>query len=275
MATYNGECYLNYQIESIMGQSFEDWTLYIRDDGSSDSTVEIVREYCKKDSRIMLVDDEIKHRGAKKSFIWLLENIHSEYYMFSDQDDIWLPHKIESTYLKMLEMESVNPTTPILVHTDLAIADEDGFVVKGSRYKYDKLYPDWLDKLNWFIVSYRICGNTIMLNDKAKVVALPFDDRIYMHDWWVVLMTLKMGGVVCNLKKSTILYRQHRQQVVGLKSFNSIEKKEDGKISNFLIRLKGNFYQYSLLNEWVGISFSNYIFHKLVFWIYRLLEKRG
>lgn len=48
MATYNGECYLNYQIESIMGQSFEDWTLYIRDDGSSDSTVEIVREYCKK-----------------------------------------------------------------------------------------------------------------------------------------------------------------------------------------------------------------------------------
>ena len=69
MATYNGECYLNYQIESIMGQSFEDWTLYIRDDGSSDSTVEIVREYCKKDSRIMLVDDEIKHRGAKKSFI--------------------------------------------------------------------------------------------------------------------------------------------------------------------------------------------------------------
>ena len=194
MATYNGECYLNYQIESIMGQSFEDWTLYIRDDGSSDSTVEIVREYCKKDSRIMLVEDEIKHRGAKKSFIWLLENIHSEYYMFSDQDDIWLPHKIESTYLKMLEMESVNPTTPILVHTDLAIADEDGFVVKGSRYKYDKLYPDWLDKLNWFIVSYRICGNTIMLNDKAKVVALPFDDRIYMHDWWVVLMTLKMGG---------------------------------------------------------------------------------
>ncbi|MDE5403739.1 glycosyltransferase [Bacteroides xylanisolvens] len=194
MATYNGECYLNYQIESIMGQSFEDWTLYIRDDGSSDSTVEIVREYCKKDSRIMLVDDEIKHRGAKKSFIWLLENIHSEYYMFSDQDDIWLPHKIESTYLKMLEMESVNPTTPILVHTDLAIADEDGFVVKGSRYKYDKLYPDWLDKLNWFIVSYRICGNTIMLNDKAKAVALPFDDRIYMHDWWVVLMTLKMGG---------------------------------------------------------------------------------
>lgn len=57
-----------------------------------------------------------------------------------------------------------------------------------------------------------------------------------------------------------------------MKSFNSIEKKEDGKISNFLIRLKGNFYQYSLLNEWVGISFSNYIFHKLVFWIYRLIE---
>ena len=52
------------------------------------------------------------------------------------------------------------------------------------------------------------------------------------------------------------------------------EKKEDGKISNFLIRLKGNFYQYSLLNEWVDVSFSNYIFHKLVFGIYRLLKKR-
>lgn len=209
MATYNGECYLNYQIESIMGQSFEDWTLYIRDDGSSDSTVEIVREYCKKDSRIMLVDDEIKHRGAKKSFIWLLENIHSEYYMFSDQDDIWLPHKIESTYLKMLEMESVNPTTPILVHTDLAIADEDGFVVKGSRYKYDKLYPDWLDKLNWFIVSYRICGNTIMLNDKAKAVALPFDDRILFGYQNNINNVLLSGGgwfVSCIMLYYVLLY---------------------------------------------------------------------
>lgn len=68
MATYNRERYLNYYIESIMRQSFEDWTLYIRDDGSSGSTVEIVREYCKKDSRIMLVDDEIKYRGSKEKF---------------------------------------------------------------------------------------------------------------------------------------------------------------------------------------------------------------
>lgn len=87
----------------------------------------------KKDSRIMLVDDEIKHRGAKKSFIWLLENIHSEYYMFSDQDDIWLPHKIESTYLKMLEVE--NEGLKIAQGEYVYFFDSDDYINQGMLYK--------------------------------------------------------------------------------------------------------------------------------------------
>ena len=82
LATYNSEKYLRQQLDSVLNQSYTDWKLYIRDDGSKDKTLEIVNEYIQRDDRLYLLHDEVKGRGAKNSFLWLLEQTDSSYTMF-------------------------------------------------------------------------------------------------------------------------------------------------------------------------------------------------
>ena len=94
MSTYNGEDYLAQQIESIQNQSYKDWRLFIRDDGSNDDTVKIIEEYQRKDRRIQLINQgHIKNVGVVRSFFELLENVDADFYMFSYQDDYWFPDK--------------------------------------------------------------------------------------------------------------------------------------------------------------------------------------
>lgn len=94
MSTYNGEEYLSEQIDSIIGQTYTNWQLYVHDDGSSDNTREILNDYQKQDDRIHFSKTN-NHQGIIKAFIELVQNVESEYYMFCDQDDVWLNNKIE------------------------------------------------------------------------------------------------------------------------------------------------------------------------------------
>ena len=95
MATYNGEKYLSEQIESIISQTYTEWNLLVRDDGSSDNTCVILTEYEKKDSRIKVIKDNKGNLGIVKNFEELLYNSNSEFIMFTDQDDVWKKDKIE------------------------------------------------------------------------------------------------------------------------------------------------------------------------------------
>ena len=99
MATYNGEKYLKEQIDSIMNQTNHDWTLYIQDDGSKDKTLDIIKSY--SDERIVWVDNGLTRQGCCMNFMSLLNKVESSYYMFCDQDDVWLPEKVQiSIYIE-------------------------------------------------------------------------------------------------------------------------------------------------------------------------------
>ena len=120
MATYNGEKYIETQLKSILCQTIRDWVLYIRDDGSTDRTLSVISKFIKKDIRIKLVSDTVEHRGADNSFMWLLNKVNADYYMFCDQDDYWLPNKIENTISRMDSIEKERgESTPIIVHSDV------------------------------------------------------------------------------------------------------------------------------------------------------------
>ena len=124
MATYNGSKYLPHQIDSILKQHYTTWTLYVQDDLSTDNTPEILADYAKRDARIKVVDNQEK-LGAKRNFMTLMEKVEADYYMFSDQDDEWLPEKILVTMKKMMEEENEAPEKPVIVHTDLLVVDSD------------------------------------------------------------------------------------------------------------------------------------------------------
>ena len=129
MATYNGEKYLYEQIESILNQSYENWILLIRDDKSEDSTVSIIEEYEKKDSRIRLLRDRKGNLGFVKNFEELLKNSQEEFVMFSDQDDYWEKDKIKN-YIQILQKDEKLSQIPLLIHSNSFICDKELKIVK-------------------------------------------------------------------------------------------------------------------------------------------------
>lgn len=227
LATYNGGKYLREQLNSIIKQTYQDYTLYIRDDGSTDDTLAIIDEYIKlHPHRICLLRDDITHRGAANSFMWLLENVDSDYYMFCDQDDIWVPNKIELTLKKMLLVERDNPRVPILIHTDLKVVDEDLRTISPSFWGAMKLKPNILQHINYIAVCNCVTGCTMMINKIAREYSLSMPNDAPMHDHWIAYVCA-YNGVIDNLPSQTILYRQHGNNTVGAKRVslgNTIKK---------------------------------------------------
>ena len=222
MATYNGKKYLPEQIDSILNQTYTNSILFIRDDDSTDGTVDVLREYRNKNpERIILLENYSNGiKGAKNNFALLLkyikENYSFQYFMFSDQDDVWLPNKIEKT---MLEMKKCNNSVPVLIHTDLRVVDEDLQTLGDSFIKYRALNPEVKD-LNHLLAQNNATGCTMLWNKALNDLISMEDERVVMHDWWFVLTACCFGEIVF-LNESTILYRQHGGNVVGATKVNT------------------------------------------------------
>lgn len=225
MATYNGEKYLRAQLDSILSQTYTDWTLYVRDDGSSDNTVEILKKY--RDSfpeKIRLIDDKnLPGGGSKENFAsalrWVSDHKRHKYFMFSDQDDCWDKEKVEITLEKMHEIEE-SYSGPILIHTDLEVVDENLQSLGKSFIKYRALNPNKKD-LPHLLVQNNITGCTMCWNEKLNALLRLDNPDVAMHDWWIAL-TASSFGSIGYVNKATIQYRQHGNNVVGATKVNTI-----------------------------------------------------
>ena len=215
MATYNGEKYLQEQIDSILNQSYTNWVLFIRDDGSTDNTAAIIQEYSDKHpDRIKPVPyaatDLGFGKGAAYNFMACLKYASSfsefSYFMFSDQDDVWLPNKIKMTLGCAKKVEKKCPG-PVLVYTDLMVVDSSLNLLNKSYYKYCRFNPNYRD-LNHLLIQNHILGCTMLFNKKLANYIIFNSIGIFMHDWWIALISSCFGSTVC-LRHPTIKYRQH------------------------------------------------------------------
>lgn len=220
MSTYNGSLFIKEQIESILKQTNKECLLYIRDDGSTDDTRMILQEYAKKNpNKIHLLRDEFMNMGAGRSFMYLLKVVDADYYMFCDQDDVWMENKIERTYSYLRELEQkYGENTAIGVFTDLTVVDADLTVLMPSLWKGDNRNPDFVyDFYKQWTNRHASYGCTQMFNLAAKKLLLPyrqFEGTMGAHDNWVEYILIKKG-VYDYIDESTILYRQHGTNVVG------------------------------------------------------------
>lgn len=215
MAVYNGEKYLAQQIDSILGQSVGDWHLYICDDGSKDSSFRISSDYAEKYPELITAFRNDKPTGsACANFMGMLKNSASDYVMFSDQDDFWLPDKIKLTLEKMTELEMEYPHSPVLVHSELEITDGELNVTAPSFTRFQGLEPKYTS-LNRLLCQNNITGCTVMMNsaltDLVKNVPAEF---MLMHDWWAGLAAAAFGHIGF-VEKPLIKYRQHGDNQLG------------------------------------------------------------
>ena len=219
LATYNGEKYFSEQIESLLSQTYQDWKLWIHDDGSKDNTVQIIRNYANQyPEKIVFLDDTISCGGAKENFSYLLNNIDKDfdYIMFCDQDDVWLPNRIELFLNEVEIQEKNNPNLPLVIFSDLIVVDDKLNVISNSMVKHQKLNPNIANSFELLKCQNVITGCAMLLNKKAFEVSTPISKNVLMHDWWIALIVSKLGKNIY-LDEKTILYRQHSNNVVGSK----------------------------------------------------------
>lgn len=223
LATYNGAKYLEAQLDSLLAQTCMRWTLIAHDDGSTDHTLDILHAYQGRYPDVInILEDGIAFGNPRDNFIHLLAASTAEYVMFCDQDDVWSPKKIEKTFNKMQALESLHPSLPIVLHTDLEVVDETLFSIAPSMFEYQGLDKS-INSLLQILAKGSVTGCTMMLNRQAVAVSLPILPSAIMHDWWIAAMVIKHHGLVEFIDEPLIQYRQHGKNSVGAKKNSLIQ----------------------------------------------------
>jgi glycosyltransferase involved in cell wall biosynthesis len=207
MSTYNGQKYIKSQIESLLSQTYQDIKILIRDDGSSFPTTSILKSYENKYSFVtVFYEDNI---GVVHSFFRLLEKVPDEagYIAFCDQDDLWLPDKIQRAVDKIKQN---NSAMPVMYCSSLNVSDENlNFLYKTKPAKKIGLRNSLFENI--------ATGCTIVLNKNAFLLlsGKKIDySKIMMHDFWFYIVISAFGEIVFD-PVPFICYRQHKKNVIG------------------------------------------------------------
>lgn len=204
MSTYNGEKYLTEQIESILNQRNVDVNILVRDDGSTDQTLTLLKKYQEKGALVFYTGENL---GPQRSFLHLLQNApQCDYYAFADQDDVWLEDKLYSGIKEICS----SGNQPALYACQTQMTDQYLEKIPTSQ-----LHPrcTFGESLVYAFAS----GCTMVFNHALRTVITAYQPAfIDMHDWWIVSIAAAMKAHIVFDHSAHILYRQHSRNVKGL-----------------------------------------------------------
>jgi glycosyltransferase involved in cell wall biosynthesis len=226
LSTYNGENYLEEQLDSVLTQDEVQIDILIRDDGSVDSTLDIIQRYQSRYSgSIYLYRGD--NLGAKGSFFELIKyasemRIDYNYFSFCDQDDVWKRNKLFQAISLLNENGCGNTEEPLMYCSVTQMVDEG--------LSFLTTWPDVprkpLTMYNAMVENVAVGCTTVINRSALDLIAnhLPLSqDNVIMHDWWIYLCVSTFGKVVFD-KEPSILYRQHNNNVLGGQTGSLIEK---------------------------------------------------
>ena len=223
LCTCEGALFLEQQLDSLKKQSVELLELVISDDASTDKTVAIIKACSKTVPFTIRFYQNEKRLGAVKNYSQAIRVCKSDYIALCDQDDIWLPNKLELTLKAMKEAEAeFGRHLPLLVHTDLAVIDAGGKKIAPSFIKLRRINPYDDKPLPRLLAQNFVTGNTVLINRPLAEAALPIPEEAMMHDWWLALVAAAAGKILF-IEEPTVLYRQHRTNVIGAGGFFTME----------------------------------------------------
>ena len=212
MCTYNGENFIEEQLESIKNQTFKNLSLFISDDGSSDRTLEIVKSFKQKNMHCF---QEIKiiegpSCGFAKNFLNLVKGVGNDYdfYSFADQDDFWHEDKIESG---IFELEKYKKEIPSLFCSRTKLVNQF-----GKKIGYSKNFKS-APKFQNALVQSIAGGNTMIFNKSSKIILNEVNVSIDItsHDWLLYILISACDGNIVFSQKPKIDYRIHKANLIG------------------------------------------------------------
>lgn len=237
MCTYNGEAYLKEQLDSIKNQDYKNWKLYINDDGSKDTTLDILKAYQKKWGNQKLIIRRGPQKGFCQNFLNIINDkkIKADLYFLSDQDDIWMLNKISHAIKKLSKYDLSKPTlycartTYISNDAKKIIGHSDNFLMPPSFKNA--------------IIQSIAGGNTMAFNNALRNLVNSFrSPQVVSHDWWLYIVNELWGGKTFYDKEPTIFYRQHSKSLIGANTGFL------AKLKRFKMLLKGVYRQYNTKN---------------------------
>lgn len=204
LTTFNGEKYIKKQLDSILLQLSENDEVIISDDGSSDETLSIINNF--HDSRIKVLhhkqnNKESNHRKATANFENALQHAQGDYIFLSDQDDVWLPNKVNICISELKQHDFV-------VH-NMKVMNSDEEIIRNSFFSSDVKLPE-----SWFsvVIKLKFYGCCMAFNKKVLDYILPIPYSVIGHDYWIFALAIK--SFICSyISEPLIIYREHSDSV--------------------------------------------------------------
>lgn len=266
LSTYNGERYIAEQLDSLLSQTNRDFTIYIRDDGSSDNTPSIIQSFQNKSSQIVIVESK-ENIGSKLSFLLLMKQIDSKLYMFCDQDDVWMPDKIQLSVEQIQKIQNEYPDKPIIVHTDLQLVDKNLKTIADSYWNFCHMPVDMSHRFELLCHFGDITGCAMIFNTKARDLTLSYANinlpkNIY-HDYLVALATSCNNGVIKPIHKTTIKFRRHGDNETNPLSKNKSILSKIYNIRSCYDYVIDQHHRWLFYNNFKDQSFMRFLFYKV------------
>ena len=214
LSTYNGERFLPAQLESLLEQTFEEWTLYWRDDASTDNSVALVEEFARTagQGRCVQIQCTSTRLRPTTSYLTLLAAVQnrlaeSDMVAFADQDDVWLPDKLARGVAALHDL--ANQVPALYCARQMLVDEQLNPLGLSLRLTEPPGFPAAL-------IQNVTTGCTLVLNRRAvALVANSTPPSASLHDWWCYLVVTAAGGRLLTDDAATVLYRQHPANLIG------------------------------------------------------------
>jgi glycosyltransferase involved in cell wall biosynthesis len=215
LATANSAPFLAELLDSLFAQTFQNFTLLVSDDGSTDETAAILDCYQRRyPGRIRILASDRPAGGPLANFSRLIEQLEGDYVLFCDHDDVWLPDKIALSLARMHVLETQHGgAMPLLLHTDLIVVGPQLEIIHRSASRYQKADPA-RNRLEQILMANPVTGCTIIVNRALYRRARPVPVQAVMHDHWLALVAASTGRIE-HIASATVLYRQHAGNAIG------------------------------------------------------------
>ncbi len=228
LATYNGETYLPALIGSIEAQRDRDYRVLVRDDGSHDGTLALIRAWQVRDpTRVVIIETDQPAGGAAANFARLMAVADAPYILFADQDDYWHADKVGATVAALMRAESeFGCEIPLLAFCDLAVVDADGKVINASFRQFQGMDAVAGAAFHRLLTENVVTGCAMGINRSACRIGCNVPPEALMHDWWLALVCAGRGKII-TMPECLIDYRQHGNNAVGAKAWSAADAVRD------------------------------------------------